>query len=125
MFSLMVLLASSSFSVGLHLCGGRVNAVAFLEQADGCGHKKMPPCHRQMMKDCCDDETVIHEGQGFKGDLAALELAAPSLTDVIHNTTLVIAEIIPDGPDFLSRFLYYDTPLRWSDRTIFLQVFLI
>lgn len=57
----LVLLASSSFYVGIHVCRGKVKAVALLDEADGCGHKTMPPCHRSMMDNCCDNEQIEHE----------------------------------------------------------------
>jgi len=88
----LVLMASSSFYVGVHSCGGSVNAVAFLTEADGCGHQQQPPCHRKASKGCCEDEQIVHERIDFKA-IDAVTIAELVATTVLHNT-LVIAEII-------------------------------
>ncbi len=62
LFAMLILAASSSFYVGVHVCQGEVKAVALLDEADGCGHKTLPPCHRKMTDNCCDNEQIEHEG---------------------------------------------------------------
>src|SRR5687767_4961192 len=64
-FSALVFISSSSYSIGMHRCGGEVRDVAFLSQADACGHQQLPPCHRKLMSGCCSDETLSYNGQGF------------------------------------------------------------
>ena len=123
-FALLVLVSSTTFSVGMHLCGGRVNGVAFMEAADGCGHALMPPCHRQLMTGCCHDELLVHESQGFKADL--LDVAfAPALLLPCVQPALLIADIIPAQPEPQQSFLVYHVPLRSCDRVVIHQVFLI
>ncbi|QOI96109.1 MAG: hypothetical protein HRU69_00850 [Flammeovirgaceae bacterium] len=90
----LVLMASSSFYVGVHYCSGAVKAVAFLDEADGCGHQQLPPCHRKAMEGCCNDEQFIHESQDINGATVNILLPVLSSTDVIHHTQ-VVAEIIP------------------------------
>lgn len=90
----LVLLASSSFYVGVHSCGGTVNAIAFLDEADGCGHQQLPPCHRKAMEGCCADEQLIHKSQELKASSANITLPLLSAADPIHNT-VILAEIIP------------------------------
>ncbi|MBX2968451.1 MAG: hypothetical protein KF803_03695 [Cyclobacteriaceae bacterium] len=90
----LVLMASSSFYVGVHVCGGAVKAIAFLNEADGCGHQELPPCHRKAMKGCCNDEQVIHESQELKASSTSITLPVISTSDIIHNTA-ILAEIIP------------------------------
>lgn len=90
----LVLLASSSFYVGVHYCGGSVKAVAFLNNADGCGHEELPPCHRKAMEGCCNDEQVVHESQELKASSASIILPVLSATDLLHNP-VVLSEIIP------------------------------
>jgi len=122
--AVLVLMASSSFYVGVHMCGGSVNAVAFMQEADGCGHQSMPPCHRALMKGCCEDESITHEGQGFKDSYTTITIAVSPSID-IEQPPVLLAEVIPSSS--LSGVYYqnYDPPLRSSDRTIDLQVFLI
>lgn len=92
--ALLVLLASSSFYVGVHVCGGTVKAVALLQEADGCGHQSLPPCHRKLMDGCCENDVVSHDAQDIKGDISFTTIPAISSTDIIHNTVL-IAEVVP------------------------------
>ena len=92
--ALLVLLASSSFYVGVHVCGNTVNAVAFLQEADGCGHQSLPPCHKKMMEGCCENDVVVHDTQEIKADVLTILLPALSATDILHNTVLV-AEVVP------------------------------
>jgi hypothetical protein len=120
----LVLLASSSFYMSTHSCGGRVNKIAFLEKADGCGHQSMPPCHRQLMKGCCEDEIIAHDAQDLKSE-ANLNLPSLLPTFELAPIVSVLAEIIPSAEQSRITYLKYDTPLRSTDRTITQQVFLI
>lgn len=121
----LVLMASSSFYVGMHYCGGTVKAVAFLNKADGCGHQELPPCHRKAMEDCCNDEQFIHESQDINGLTVNILLPVLSSTDVIHNT-LVVAEIIPAASVApTSYFTYHPPSLSGHDIIITKQSFLI
>ncbi len=94
LLAVLVLMASSSFYVGAHYCGGALKAIAFLDEADGCGHQELPPCHRKAMEGCCNDEQVVHESQDLKVQSPSVTLLCLSWVDVIHHT-VVLAEIIP------------------------------
>jgi hypothetical protein len=121
----LVLLASSSFFVDVHTCGGAVKAVAILDKADGCGHQALPPCHRAAMKGCCENEQVVHESQVIKGEAAIVTLPALTSIDIIHNT-IVLAEIIPAitiNP--ISYFSDHPPALQGRDIIISVQSFLI
>ena len=121
----LVLAASSSFYVATHSCGGRINKVAFLEKADGCGHSQMPPCHRAMMKGCCEDDVIAHDAQDLKSE-AQLHVNPLLLSlDAVIPTPALLAEIIPSYSQSRAKFFNYDTPLRSSDRTLSHCVFLI
>ena len=121
----LVLMASSSFYVGVHTCGGTVNAVAFLQEADGCGHQSLPPCHRQLMSGCCENDQVVHESQEIKGEVVNITLPALSSTDIAHNT-IVLAEIVPAITVNPTAFLTDHPPaLAKHDIIISIQSFLI
>jgi hypothetical protein len=120
----LVLLASSSFYVATHSCSGRVNKVAFLETADGCGHAKMPPCHQKMMKGCCEDEMIAHEGQDLKYE-SKLTIHPSFISFAIVHTPALMAEIIPSSARTQDSYRAYDTPLRSADRTVEQHSFLI
>jgi len=95
-----------------------------MQEADGCGHQKLPPCHRQMMKGCCEDEAITHEGQGFKDSYTTITIAASPSVDVIQPPIL-LSEIVPSVLASKTHYCNYDPPLRSSDRIIDLQDFLI
>jgi len=120
----LVLMASSSFYVGVHSCGGSVNAVAFLKEADGCGHQQQPPCHRKATKGCCEDDQIVHERIDFKA-IDALTISELVATPVAHNT-LVIAEVIPTVTVNPTAYLSEHPPaLTGHDIIISIQSFLI
>lgn len=120
----LVLMASSSFYVGVHSCGGTVKAIAFLSQADGCGHKELPPCHRKAMKGCCEDEQIVHERIDFK-TVDALALESLVATPIVHHT-IVLAEVVPTA-DTKPVHYFSDHPpaISGHDIIISIQAFLI
>jgi hypothetical protein len=124
-FAILVLFSSSNFMVGLHLCGGHVQKVALFTKAEGCAmEKKMPPCHKHMSKPCCEDETIVHTAQDFKVNTNQISIAAPPVLNIIQQPIL-IAEIIPTSIISVKHYAYYDPPIRPTDITVDLQVFLI
>lgn len=123
-FAFLVLVSSTSFMVGMHRCGGQVQNVALFTKAEGCTQEsKLPPCHRHETPSCCQDVTVIHEHQDFKGEVIQLEFSIGSATDVLVPT-VVLAEVAPAAAE-RTYSTPYDPPLRSSNRTVALRVFLI
>ena len=125
-FASMVLFSSSFVMVGMHVCGGSVQNVALFSKAEGCGmemEKKMPPCHRQESKPCCEDQTIIHESQTC--NISTHEIAVPfaPFVDVVLPQ-VVIAEIVPSIESTIG-YVDYDPPLRAPDLTVSLHTFLI
>ncbi len=86
--------------------------------------KQMPPCHRHESKPCCEDETIVHDAQDFKGNISQVSITAPPVLDVVVPATF-IAEIIPSSTASFKHYADYDPPIRSIDVTIDLQVFLI
>jgi hypothetical protein len=125
LLALLVLASSTRFVVGVHLCGGRVDNVAFLEKASPCPmEQKMPPCHHQKSS-CCDDTLITHDAQELKNDITHLDFTAHAVPFVIQYPIL-IAEIIPAITDATtSSFRLYDPPPLHDDRPATLQVFRI
>jgi hypothetical protein len=123
--ALLVLISSTSFMVGMHLCMGEVQNIALFAKAEGCEKEQsLPPCHRHTNAPCCEDETVIHETDDFKASAAHYHVAVPVPID-IEQPLILISEVIPTTP--LARFKYhhYDPPLRSCDLTVEHRVFLI
>lgn len=111
--------------IGIHLCSGNIQDVALFTKAKSCANeKKVPPCHKQESKPCCEDEAVIHEGDDIKGDVSKLQLSAVPAVD-IDQPLILIAEVIPSSSLAKTKYYNYDPPLRWADITVEHQVFLI
>jgi hypothetical protein len=124
-FCLLVVFSSSSFMIGIHICSGSVQDVALFTKAQSCANeKKMPPCHKKESKPCCEDKSVIHEGQDIKSDVSKLQLAPVPVID-IDQPLVLIAEVIPSSSLARTEYHNYDPPLRWTDITVEHQVFLI
>ena len=124
-FALLVLFSSSSFIIGLHLCDGDVQNMALFTKADECEKdEKLPPCHRHEAVPCCQDETIIHDAQGFRGNIAQISIAKAPVIDIVQPPVL-IAEVIPSATILKVSYYNYDPPLRSSDLTVDFQVFLI
>lgn len=122
-FVFLVLFASTNFMVGIHLCGGEIQSVAFFGNAEGCEQEQnTPPCHRVMAMGCCENETIIHQAEAFKGDVTQISLPVPTSVDVAQPPVL-IADVLPANAG--TRYYRYDPPLRTHDITVALHVFLI
>ena len=123
-FAFLVLFSSTSFLVGIHRCGGQVKHVALFDRAEGCANEQnFPPCHRHDTPPCCQDVSVIHEHQDFKGEIIQLEFSPSLLADAIVPA-VVLAEVVPAAAA-RTYSPNYDPPHRSSDRTVALRVFLI
>jgi hypothetical protein len=124
-FAVLVLFSSSSFMVGVHRCGGHVQDIALFTKSAGCAmEKKMPPCHKHESKPCCEDETILHQGEDFQASVTDITLAVVPVMDM-ELPSILISEVIPSAPVSRTRFYQYDPPLRDNDLTVSLQVFLI
>jgi len=121
--ALLVLISSSSFVVGIHLCAGEVKNMSLFTKADGCEKEKnLPPCHKDMSAPCCDDATILHEGEGFKAADASVVVSPLTSVD-IESSHFVLAEVVPSITIKNSSLPIYDPPLRSRNRIIDLQVF--
>ncbi len=125
LLALLVLVSSTNFMIGMHICMGDVQNIALFSKAEGCEmEQNLPPCHRHLKAPCCEDETVIHKADDVKTNVVQIQIDGPSPIDV-EQPLVLISEIIPSAP--LSRIQYYkyDPPLRSWDLTVEHQVFLI
>jgi hypothetical protein len=125
LLAVLVLVSSSSFMVGMHICMGEIQNVALFTKADGCEKEKnLPPCHRHQNAPCCDDETIVHRGEDFKASIDQIQIVVPAPFD-IEQPLVLISEIIPSAIASRVHYYNYDPPLRPCDLTVEHQVFLI
>ena len=120
----LVLFSSTSFMVGIHVCGGHIQDIALFTKAESCQTEQtLPPCQMHMKPGCCQDQSVVHKGEGFKASIVDVHLVAPIAN--IDQPLVILSEIIPASPVSRSKYFNYDPPLRSSDLTVDHQVFLI
>jgi hypothetical protein len=125
LLALLVLVSSTSFTVGMHFCMGKVKSIALFTKAEVCEKERsQPPCHRHASKPCCEDETVVHRSDDFKTSISESYFTAPVPAE-IQQHMLLIAEIIPTAPASTFPYFNYDPPLRSCDITVEHRVFLI
>jgi hypothetical protein len=125
LFAFLVLFSSSNIMVGLHLCSGQIQNIALFSKAESCEmEKRMPPCHRHESQSCCDDETIVHNGEDFNAPATAVSMGPVFALD-IELPPVPISEVIPCSPVSNSRLYNYDPPVRAADLTVSLHVFLI
>ena len=125
LLSVLVVVSSTSFMVGMHICGGEVENIALFGKAESCQKEKaLPPCHKHMKLACCQDELVFHEGTDFKGSIEHHHIVIPAPID-IEQPAILISEVIPASPIARFQSFNYDPPLRSYDLTVAHQVFLI
>jgi hypothetical protein len=125
LLAMLVLVSSTSFMVGMHICMGEVQNIALFGKADSCQKERaLPACHKHMKPACCTDETVFHEGTDFKGSSAHIHIEAPAPAN-IEQPLILISEVIPASSIARIQYYNYDPPLRSFDLTVEHQVFLI
>lgn len=123
--AVLILVSSTSFVVGMHLCMGEVQSIALFSKADGCEkERELPPCHRHATAPCCDDEAVVHTADDFRTASAEVHISIPTPSD-LEQPLVLISEVIPAAPVAFFSYLKYDSPLRSADLTVENQVFLI
>ncbi len=123
--ALLTLFSASSVTIGIHFCQGKVQNLALFSKAQGCEReKKLPPCHRHKAAPCCEDETIVHEGQSFQTFDSNITVTATLVADILQPSVL-LSEIIPASVHAQTRYYNYDPPLRSEDRIVTHRIFLI
>lgn len=125
LLALLVLVSSTHFIVGMHICMGEVQNVSLFSKADGCAmEKQLPPCHRHNQAPCCDDQTLVHEGADLKTSFENISFVTPWVF-IAESPMVVLSEITPSLTRQVTSTSFYDPPLPPVDRVVTLQVFLI
>jgi hypothetical protein len=123
--ALFVLVSSTSFVIGMHVCMGEIQKIALFTKADNCKkHQDVPPCHRQAETPCCTDQTLIHDADDLKSSFEEVAVA-PSYSLEEVNSLVLITEIAPPASLLKANFYHYRPPLRSFDLIVEHRVFLI
>ncbi|MBX2898927.1 MAG: hypothetical protein KF775_04730 [Cyclobacteriaceae bacterium] len=121
-----VLVAASSFTVHMHVCGGSVQSVSLFEKAKPCPMEANTAiCHKDPAKrnSCCNDEQLTYEGQDFKlHELTECNTLQQPWVAAIP----IVAYIVPASTSFQSRSVsFYKPPSVQHNIPVLLQSFLI
>lgn len=122
--TMLTLVSSSSFSIGMHLCGGHLQDVSVISEPAPCPmEQNLPPCHRNSLNTCCKDISVVHEADEFND--VAREIAVSPTTSVNVISPVVISIIAPVPVAFHSSVVRDTGPPPSGDRIIRFRAFLI
>ena len=123
--AILVLMSSTSFTVGMHFCKGEVENINLFGKAESCQvEKSRPPCHKHIKSGCCTDELVSHDASDLKAAIKQIHIDAPAPI-YVERPVVLISELIPSADISRTYYHNYDPPLRSSDRNVSLQIFLI
>lgn len=127
MLALLVLVSSSSFTVNMHACGGKVQSVSVIKKAQACAMElaAAPTCHQEIVKKktCCKEDQLTFEGKIFKTH----ESTSLQLQQAFWVVELPLITTISVSPNAVEefQFLSYSPPLIDRDISIQVKSFLI
>ncbi len=123
----LVLVASSSFTVNMHLCGGSVQSVSLIEKAEPCAMEKLAlQCKAKTnikKSPCCEDEELTFEGNDFNATQIAKAEIQNNFWIAIAFTPLQFSS--PLNSSQHSSFSIYKPPLLQRNIPVLIQSFLI
>lgn len=124
MLAILVLIASASFTVNLHVCGGQVQSVALFEKAAPCPMEvQTPPCHQSLAKsNCCADEQLAYDGQDFQVQ-ESIQLHAIQATWIVELPLLY--SLVSEQATAAQHDTEYKPPLLQHDIPVLIQSFFI
>lgn len=127
--ALLVLVSSSSFMVNMHLCGGELQSVSFIEEAAPCPMEvNLPPCHKNMAKqknDCCEDSHLAFEGKDFSFSVKSQHEVAVVATGFVVELPFIMEVVQINEALTASNYIPYKPPIVERDIPVFVQSFLI
>lgn len=123
--ALLVVVSSTSFTVGVHFCMGEAQDVALFGEAEGCEmQQRLPPCHRHQRASCCDDETIAHESEDIK-PVSSEDQVTAGLQLVTSQLLVPIRDVVPSIAIEPEGTLADHPPLPAPNLIVEHQVFLI
>lgn len=121
--TILVLVSSTNFMVGIHRCGGSVRSIALFTEAEGCPMEQQAmPCHQVVKSSCCQDVKVVHEHQEFSAQSDQHQLTVFPVLDQASIPVLLSFVIPTSAPEASTP---YHPPLRAVDRVVTHRVFII
>jgi hypothetical protein len=129
LLALLVLVSSSSFMVNMHFCGGQMQSVSLIEDADACPMEiQLPPCHRKMeikKTGCCEDKHVAFEGKDFNAKVQDFSLLNWQAINWVDSLPVIMEVVQLNEALALSNHTPYKPPIVERDIPVLVQSFLI
>lgn len=130
--AVLVLVSSTTFTVGLHVCRGHVHNIAVMQKAQPCAMERMAAelgfadeaCGMTGKMTCCEDRTLSFEGTDYQYK-APTTLTLQDVTTVPAVLPFLLSLVSPPQSAVYTSFDSYKPPLLHRDVTILVQSFLI
>jgi len=132
LLSMLVLLASTSFTINMHFCMEQIESISFFNETKPCEMKSdTPTCamgnqpsedHQEPSNGCCEDQSHLIEGQEESHKIVALSL--PDLHFVAILYTLATYLLDPAAVNYITYAEYAPPPIE-RDIPVLVQAFLI
>ncbi|MEX0290941.1 MAG: hypothetical protein AB3N14_17690 [Flavobacteriaceae bacterium] len=120
--ALLLLASTTSWTVEKHFCMGHLVDIAFFSEAASCG-MLMGGAEEMPEMECCDDETIVVDGQDSL-KLSFDELSADQLL-FLSSFTYAYINLFEGLQEQIVPHLGYPPPLITYDLQLLDQVFLI
>jgi hypothetical protein len=123
----VILVSTTSFTVSMHLCGGRVASISVIDEATPCVMEQLPACHQQLMKKmgCCEDQELKIEGKDLSSKIQEVVQLQHQQFSWVLDLPLIHKIILSTKSVSNFSLSYYSPPLLDLDITVLKQSFLI
>lgn len=130
--AILVLVSSTSFTVGLHVCRGHVKDIAVMQDARPCAMELMAAelgladddCGMSAKMGCCENRTLAFDGNDYQYKTPT-KVTLPDATATPALSPCPTAFAFPEGARAYTSFVSYKPPLLHRDVTVLVQRFLI
>ncbi|MBJ6120107.1 hypothetical protein JAO76_18020 [Pontibacter sp. BT310] len=130
--ALLVLVSSTGISVGMHLCSGELEDLAFFGAKADCPMEQeketLPPCHQvpaSAAAECCDDHTLVFEHDNATPDSKPLLLTKTLDLKFVAAFKVVILQFFTLEADPKPAYAFYEAPPLDRDIPVLVQSFLL
>jgi len=130
---LLLLVSSTGISVGMHLCGGKIQDLNFFGKAEHCPMEQkqdvLPPCHQPQKKQvkntsCCENHNFVVQRLDAGTDTKIALHKAADLKLLAAIKVVILQLYAPEKATAPAYVLYTSPPLA-RDIPVLVQSFLI
>jgi len=131
--ALLLLVSSTGISVGMHLCGGKIQSLSIFGKAESCGMEQkqeaLPPCHQPQQKQvkdkgCCENHNFVVQRLDAGADTKIVLHKTPDVKLLVAIKVVILQLYAPETATTPAYALYTSPPLA-RDIPVLVQSFLI